>query len=312
MKNTQHQASFYLQRTIGFLLLVTVASVFLFSGISKLYAFEQLVWNIMDAGVTNMTLAAIIARLFIGFELLLGVFLICHLFLKSFTYPAVLILLIFFTVYLVLLISRQGDAGNCGCFGNAYEMKPSAGILKNIILMGITAILWLIYPVKPYKHSEWLSAIAGMIAIVMPFIFYPLSRDTKPTVIHQPIDLSPLYESANTPPGVELRKGKHIVAFMSLTCPHCRKAGFLLHVIHRQHPEIPLFFVLNGNKAFEADFFNETKARDVPHVLFKGADDFLKMAGPGVPAIYWINNSVIERKSNYFQLDPVYMKEWLR
>jgi len=36
------------------------------------------------------------------------------------------------------------------------------------------------------------------------------------------------------------------------------------------------------------------------------------MAGPYVPAIYWINNSVIEKKSNYFQLDPKYMRDWLK
>ena len=47
-------------------------------------------------------------------------------------------------------------------------------------------------------------------------------------------------------------------------------------------------------------------------MLFRGAEDFRRMAGPGVPAIYYINNSIIERKANYFQLDPRHMQQWLQ
>lgn len=303
---------FYPKRIIGLLLLLTVAAVFLFSGIAKLYAFEQLVWNIMDAGVTNMTLASVLARLFIGFELLLGCFLIAHLYLRSFTYPAIIFLLIGFTFYLLLLMHRQGDTGNCGCFGDAYAMKPSAGILKNIILMAIVALLMVLYPIKPYKNAEWIAIIGGMVLMVLPFIFFPLSGEGKPDVANEPINLNALYTTTKGEhPTTELRKGKHIIAFMSLTCSHCKKAAFLLQVIHRQHPQLPIFFVLNGNKGFQQAFFEETKSKNVPHILFTGVEDFMQMAGTGVPAIYWVNNSIIERKSNYYQLDPSVMQQWL-
>ncbi len=304
---------FYIKRITGLILLLALAAVFLFSGISKLYAFDPFMWNIMDAGISNMTFAGVVARLFIGFELLLGAFLIAHLFLKAFTYPAIIGLLVLFTIYLFVLIARQGDGGNCGCFGDAYEMKPSAAILKNVIMIALTVALMFLYPVKSYRNAEWIAAFVGMAAIVLPFIFFPMSQSTKPAVMDEAIDLSPLYHSSeNTPPSVDLRKGKHIVAFMSLTCSHCKKAAFLLQVLHRQHPEYPLFLVLNGNRDFEADFFKETHAQGVPHMFFKGADAFQAMAGPGVPAIYWINNSVKERKSSYFQLDPVHMERWLK
>lgn len=311
-KNGAATPYFYPKRITGLLLLLAVAAVFLFSGISKLYSFEQLIWNIMDAGMSNMSLASVLARLFIGFELLLGVFLIAHLYLRSFTYPAIIFLLIGFTLYLILLMHRQGDAGNCGCFGDAYKMKPSAGILKNIILMAAVALLMVLYPVKPYKNAEWVATLSGMALMVLPFILFPLSGEGKPEVTNEPINLNALYTTTKgSHPPLELRKGKHFVAFMSLTCPHCKKAAFLLQVIHRQHPQFPIFFVLNGSKGFEQAFFEETKSEAVPHILFSGAEEFILMAGPGVPAIYWINNSVIERKSNYYQLDPVYMQQWL-
>jgi len=301
---------FYIQRILGFILLLSLAAVFLFSGISKLYAFEQFLWNVMDVGISNMMLAGIIARLFIGLELLLGAFLALHIYLKSFTYPAVMALLIFFSIYLMFLIHTQGDSGNCGCFGEAYQMKPSAGIIKNIILLGITAILWVIYPVKSYKGSLYIGSFLVMIGLVLPFILFPLSKQSQPKIVHEPIDLNALYEG-NAQPDVELRTGKHIIAFMSLSCPHCQKAGFIFHIIHKQHPEIPIFLVLHGSKEFEKDFYEASKAQQVPQMRFDNTEAFIHYAHDGVPAIYWINNGVIERDANYFQLDPQNMKEWL-
>lgn len=310
-RGTQNNMSFYIKRITGFILLLSMAAVFLFSGISKMYAFDRLMWNIMDVGISNMTLAGVIARLFIGFELMLGTFLLAHLYLRSFTYPAVIGMLIFFTVYLMFLIGTQGDSGNCGCFGEAYSMKPSAGILKNIILLGMVAILWIIYPIAPYKGSEWIACILGMAAIVVPFVFFPLSSFNEPKAVNKPIDLNALY-AENPKPNVELRTGKHVVSFMSLSCPHCKKAAFLFHIIHKQHPEFPIYLVITGSDEYEAGFFEESKAQGVPHLRFRNKDAFIKYAPDGVPAIYFINNSVIEREANYFQIDPENIRTWLK
>lgn len=302
-----------LQRTTGLILLLTTAAVFLFSGITKLIDFPPFVWNIMDAGVQNMRLASITARLFIGFELLLGLFLLLHLYLKSFTYPAVQALLALFTIYLILLIVRQGNAGNCGCFGESFVMTPLAAIGKNLVLMAFTFLLKKTYATKPYRQSGVIAGFVTMAALVVPFLVFPLSREDHPEVVSRHIDLSPLYDNAtagNMTPTTDLRKGKHIVSFMSLSCPHCRKAALLLQIIHRQHPNLPLFFVLNGSPDRLKDFYKETRSQDVPHVLFRGAEAFQSMAGDAVPAIYFINNSMVEREATYFQLDPGYMETW--
>ena len=314
-KEGKRNITFYITRITGLILLLSMAAVFLFSGISKLYSFDQFTWNIMDAGVTNMTFASVLARLFIGFELLLGLFLLAHLFLKSFTYPAVIALLIIFTLYLLIFVSQQGNGVNCGCFGDAFRMTPLQAIAKNLIMIIATLVLSHVYPVNSYKNAEWIAALGGMAALVIPFLFFPMSQDTKPHAANETINLEPLYHSesaSNQPPPVDLRKGKHIVAFMSLTCPHCKKAAFLLQVIHRQHPGFPIFMVLNGHPDLKEDFFKESRAQSVPHILFRGPDEFMSMAGPSVPAIFWINNSVIEFKSNYQQMDPGFMEEWLR
>ncbi len=307
--------SFYVKRSVGFVLLMLLAGLFLFSGISKLYAFSEFSWHIMDAGVTNLTTAAILARTLIGCELLLGIFLLAHLYLKSFTLHAVIGVLLLFSLYLFSLLLQRGNAGDCGCFGDAYAMSPVGGIIKNIIAAAVAFVLYYIYPIKPYKNAEWIAAFGGMASMALPFILFPLSLQNKAEVVHETVYLAPLYASSNpknTPPDIDLRSGKQIVAFLSLTCPHCKKAAYSLQIIERQHPEIPIYLVLNGNPALLKDFLKETDASRVPYSLFQGGQEFIKMAGESVPAIYWINNGIAERESNIFQLDPDEMQAWLQ
>jgi uncharacterized membrane protein YphA (DoxX/SURF4 family) len=303
---------------VGFLLSLALATVFFFSAIGKLFSyasFEQFTWTFMDMGFPNIEMAAAFARLFIGAELMLGCFLLLHLFLKEFTLPAVLIFLIILTSYLAFSVLKHGNTGDCGCFGDAYKMKPVAAIVKNLVMLATSFLLLKIYPAKIFKRTEILTMVLCFATFVLPFIVHPFGQDRMPQAVHQPIHLDPLYNSKNPqniPPEIDLREGKHIVAFLSLTCPHCRKAAYELQIIFKQRPEFPIFMVLNGHPNHLKDFFDDTHADKVPHTLFAGGDEFVFMAGPGVPAIYWVNNGTIERTSNYYQLDPDVMESWLR
>jgi hypothetical protein len=303
---------------LGLILLLAIAAVFFFSAIGKLFSyasFEQFTWTLMDMGLQNIEFAAVIARLFVGLEMLLGCFLLFHLFLKEFTLPMVITLLLVLTGYLLFGIFKHGNTGDCGCFGDVYKMKPVAAIIKNVLMLMVSFLLLKIYPVKILKRTEILSIVVCFAVFITPFVLHPLGQDRLPQVVHDNIHLEPLYHSQNPkniPPEIDLREGKHIVAFLSLTCPHCRKAAYELQVIFKQRPEFPIYLVLNGHPNFLKEFMDETRAERVPHTMFSGGDEFILMAGPGVPAIYWINNGVIERSSNYYQLDPDVMEAWLR
>lgn len=347
MSHYPDRTFFYLKRTLGFILLLAVACVFLYSAYSKIFsgfhfsksffsskdnffadaftidndAFDAFRWKFLDFGFNSITLAGAAARLVIGMELVIGFFLLFHIFLRRFTYPLVIGVLTFFSLYLVYQIILHGNTGDCGCFGSKVEMTPIVAIWKNVLLIIATFLLMYIYPAKPYKGQEWISIFIGMVALVIPFVVLPLRGDIEPlTVVNEPIDLEPLY--ATTPiPGVELRKGKHIIAFMSLTCRHCRKAAYLLQTIQHENPSFPIFLILSGHPDQQKEFFKESHAEAVPHMLFTNATQFTDYTKyptnendkpKGVPAIYWINNSFIESKSTYYQLDPKEMAEWLK
>ncbi len=305
----KRSASFYIKRISGLILLLILAAVFFFSAISKLYSVETFEWTFMDMGINNMTIASVIAHLFIGLEFVIGAFLLFHIYLKQVTYPATIAMLLILTGYLVILVIQQGNNGSCGCFGDWLYMKPMAAIWKNIAMIAAVVLLIYIYPIRPYKNQESVAALLGMVALVVPFIIAPMNVSNRPESVNQPIDLTPLYADS-VKPATELRTGKHIVAFMSLTCPHCRKAAYLLQSISRNNPSLPIYLVLSGNPDNEAEFYKETHSAALPHILMRNAEGFISMAGASVPAIYWINNSVVEKKSNYYQLNPGTMIEW--
>jgi hypothetical protein len=192
-------------------------------------------------------------------------------------------------------------------------MTPVAAIWKNVAMIAATVALMFIYQVKPYKHQEYISLVVGAVAFVLPFVVNPIFMGTAPVKNDKAINLELLYKYDDAPK-VDLRKGKHIIAFMSLTCPHCKKAAFLIQKIHKQYPELPLHMILDGSKDHEKAFFDETHAENVPYTLYRHTPEFIELAGQGVPSIIWVNNGKAELKSQYayYQLDPKYMIEWVK
>lgn len=309
-------AVFYIKRTVGLLLLLALSGTFLFSGWSKIYsdnAFDNFQWTFIDLGIDSVLAAGIIARAMIGFEFMLGLFLLGHVFLRKFTYKAIVGVLVVFIIYLLLVIAKQGNTGSCGCFGDKLAMTPLQAIWKNVAMIAATVVLMFIYPVKPYRFQEYVVMFLCLLSFSAPFVMNGIALGTAPVKYSDQIDLNLLYKYDDKP-SVDLRQGKHIIAFMSLTCPHCKKAAYLLQIIHRKHPEIPVYMVLSGHPDQKKDFFDETHAEDVPYSLYMHMEEFTQLAGPGVPAIYWFNNGKVEYKSKYayYQLDPEFMLNWMK
>jgi len=307
---------FLVKRIAGVILLLALSATFFFSAYSKIHsenAFDNFQWTFLDLGISSMLVAGIIARVMIGFELMLGLFLLAHIFLKQFTYKAVIATLVVFIVYLLFVIIKQGNVGDCGCFGDKLAMTPLQAIIKNVAMIVVALILMYIYPVRPYKFQEYAVMVVCLVSFSAPFLLNNIFIGTHPVSYTHPLDLNLLYKYSPVPDR-DLRKGKHIIAFMSLTCPHCKKAAYLLHLIHRQYPDIPVYMVLDGSEEYKEAFFEETKAAEVPHLLYPHTEDFEQLAGPSVPAIYWVNNGMIEYKSKYayYQLDPAYMLKWIK
>lgn len=211
-----------------------------------------------------------------------------------------------------------GNKGNCGCFGDTIHMTPLQALRKNIIMLGILFFLnkfhegWQL----PGKWSFVITVIfAGTLAF--PFVRNPVELNYSEAYLNQPeqnfkLPLDSLYNHAtlNIPPKT-LSQGKHILAFMSMTCPHCRIAAKKMRIIHERNPEIPIYFVLNGKDEKLKPFFEDTHSEDIPHCILNGRN-FIYLAGTSMPRIYLINNSVVEHDMNYIDLDQAEVEKWLK
>jgi hypothetical protein len=299
-----------------YILRILLGLTFIASGYLKLYPIEPFELNFIDLGVANWFTAPFIARILIALEFFLGLLLIFNLSLKKFTLKFVIGLLIFFTFYLIIQIAREGNQGNCGCFGTVLQMTPLESIIKNLFLIGIAVFLFRFHPDKNLRFGKILIPLAAMTSVTLPFLLNPIdlvaAEYRQPQAENFRMDLAPLYaDTIKFKPSVDLSTGKHIVAFFSMTCSHCKATAFKIHVLEKRNPSIPFFMVLNGKDEWLKSFLEETKSDNIPFMILHG-NAFSKITGGSVPVVYWMNNGIVERKSLYISLEENEILKWLK
>jgi len=291
--------------------------VFLYSAYSKLFPIEGFEYTLADTGWVSWSLSLLFARLLIGFEFACGILLVANLWLKRFTIPIVSFTLIMFSLYLLFMLNEYGNTGDCGCFGQKFPLTPLEGLVKNLFLMVAMNVLYFYHPHFSLKFEKYAAYGIGIIALALPFILNPMSysppKEFRTQEVNTPINLSLLYQDTeNQPPSVELRKGKYVIAFMSLTCQHCKLGAKKLHIMKEMNPSLPIHLILNGDASAVKPFFEATRAKNLSWSLFVGAEKFLSLSAPRLPQIYLVNNSIIEKKCNYMTLEQTEIETWLK
>ena len=308
-----------IKKIVFFLLCVLLGVVFIISGWTKLFPIEPFEYTFVDLGFINWQIAPFVARLMISGEFLIGTLLILNLDLHKFTYKLAISLLIAFCIYLLLIILLVGNKGNCGCFGEVIQMTPLQALIKNIIMLMLLGILYKYHEGWEVTNKKWKYVFYFLYAIIIvfPFIRNPIELNYSEVYLNKPedhfkLELDSLYSGAtlNTPPKT-LSKGKHLLAFMSLTCPHCRIAAKKMRIIHERNPNISIYFILNGDDENLKPFFEDTQTQDIHHCILNGRN-FITLAGLSLPRLYLINNSIVEFDLDYIDLDQTEIEKWLK
>lgn len=290
--------------------------VFLISAYTKTMPvayFEYVIDSQLHMGATT---SAIAARLLIGFEAALGLLLLLQIWgYKKWVPKMGLLLTLIFSVHLVILWQQMGNDVNCGCMGNLFFMSPLSSLLKNAgILLGFFLLLQLsrksdsssmpsgsqddLHHKKANRSANMLAWILTLGLMSLPFILYPLAQKAT-------LQLSRIQTTELTDPSVSvLGKGKHIVAFMSLGCGHCRDAATAFARIQKQYPQLPVHLIFSaGADSSRAEkleqFMMATGARQLVHSFIPKEDFvyFMKATqSNGVPIILWMQDSTIYRR----------------
>jgi hypothetical protein len=293
---------------------ILLGLVFLFSAYIKLFPIELFEFSFIEIKLANWTTAPYIARLFLSLEFLLGILLILNFNggnkkLAKFSFA----LLVIFTIYLSLIILFQGNNGNCGCFGTFIKMTPLESIIKNLLLMSLNGLLFISPFKKNLSFNKLIIIAAGIASLLSPFILNPVNESAPPSEneINYNLKLDALYlSSKKDTPKVDLRKGKRVIAFLSLTCEHCKLGAQKLNLIHQNYPEIPIFFILNGDSKDLKPFLIESKTKTIEFAFMTIKEGFIENAGINFPAILWVNNSKVENRTKYTQLDESALIKW--
>jgi hypothetical protein len=301
---------YFLRFLFIFLSLLTGAT-FLYSAYTKTDPIQPFEYTMVEYLHMPWLLAAVAARFFIGLEAALGALIALHLFGKNkWVLKTALALLAIFSVYLVALWAREGNNINCGCFGDYIWMSPAASLVKNLVIM---LVIWLLMRFHSGFAGKWPNYGSwGVLAvlIILPFFLYyiPMEHPSWLKKDKYHVDLTPLY-SGNKQPTVDLSKGKHIIAFVSASCPHCHIAAYKMHVMKKSNPNIPFFLVIGG-AAELSEFWKKTKADNIPYSRL-AKEPFLDFTGGRFPLILWVNNGWVEANANYNTLNQGQIEQWM-
>ena len=295
----------------------TLGLLFILSGYTKLYPIEPFEFTFVDFGVASWKTAPFVARFLIGFEFLVGLLLITGVFLRKFTLKLTITALVFFSVYLAIILIKNGNNGNCGCFGTAIVMTPVQALIKNgLMLLSCFVLIKFFKGFDFKKYNKWLVILFVMVSFSMPHILNYVDFEYSSSYLVKKedqfyLELDSLYKNAkvNVPPA-KLRSGKHLIAFMSMSCGHCRIAAKKMRIMKEKNPDLPIYFVLNGDTDKLKPFFDDTRAKNIDYCVLNGKS-FVYLAGLNMPAIYLVNNSVVEHWINYLELDQAEVEKWL-
>jgi hypothetical protein len=306
-----------MKKNIGVLICILVGSYFIFSGYAKIIDVEILEYTLVNSFDIGWSLSPWLARLIIGIEFLLGILICFQIWLHRFTLKAMMVLMLAFTIYVAVgILSKKPDS--CNCLGELIQLSPAQSLLKNILIIVLLVLVYFIYPkefVNKFHHKYFILTLV-VLSMVSPFVFFPIETQASQFKyvdnLDQTLQLDSLYINKDglQIPSVDFRKGKHIVAFLSLTCPHCKMAALKLATIHKINPSLPIYFILNGKEKNLPDFHAFTRSSLVPQSFLRG-HNFVILAGVELPAIMFIENGVEINDLEYPDLTQKMLEDWV-
>jgi hypothetical protein len=315
----------HVARFVLILLSIATGATFLYSAYTKMWPIQPFEYTIVEYLHLPWLMAAIVARGMIGLEAALGGLMVLHLFgNKKQVLKMAAALLIILSLYLIWLWASAGNDVNCGCFGDAIWMSPGASLVKNAVLLLVTFLLLRFHKGLSFKSDGWVTVGLFVTGIGLPFALYPMSIG-KPDWLKKEgykLEVGPLYKPIKDDtaalkipypdvPPVDVARGKHIIAFVSPSCEHCRIAARKMSLMKRSDTSLPFMMVIGGISSDLTDFWKTTKSQNIPWMRLH-RDPFLDYTGGRFPMIIWVNDGMVVAQSTYNTLNQGDIEKWIR
>ncbi|MEN8192624.1 MAG: MauE/DoxX family redox-associated membrane protein [Bacteroidota bacterium] len=266
---------------ISFRIIISVT--FILSAISKIISPGYFEITLIDQGLfPDREIASYFARIFIAFELAIGLLFLQKNYLRKIISPVTLFLLTIFIGHMLILI-LLGDNENCGCFSSMISMSPLEAIIKNIVLVILTYFV--------FKHSDRnqnkkvLPSTLIVLSILIVFLMVPIKSSNE-----FPFSKFTNFENVGR---VDLAENENIVAVFEASCEHCIETAKTLKRINTELEEFPNVYQLIFTETDEEiKKFNAITTTDFPYNKIN-VDDFFNLIDTAPPRIYWIKDGEI-------------------
>ncbi|RME16915.1 MAG: hypothetical protein D6799_04435 [Bacteroidetes bacterium] len=247
----------------------------------------------------------ILSRLIISVEIFLGLCLLSFIHTKSITkYTALFIVLL--NTYLLYVWMFIGANEDCGCFGEHFNLSVKASLLKNLVLLGLTAVSYYWAPEFKFKFSPLVILTFLAFSLSFPWLFNAPDKLYENPYEHEKgkyLHVEILNKFNNQYPADSLKTGKKILCFFSTTCKFCAFSAKKITLFQKNyHINLPVYYVFWGDEASLKTFWEKSESFRFPYQLAQ-PDVFFALSGNQLPAIYFLENGIIQAKHGYRTLD---------
>ena len=256
--------------------------VFVFSAYTKFVGPGFFEITLIDQGLlSSRGQAQHAARFLIGFEFALGLLMLLPYYTKQLMAIANL-MLIGFTIHLGYLWAI-GDNENCGCFGEMISMSPAESIVKNILMLAVSAWLWIKSPSKATNQTILFGG--AMIIITSMWVFLPI-----PDQMEFPVNQYTNFSSVGR---TDLSSGEKLVAILNLDCEHCQELSVELGKMNKTNklPDVYAFYFKEGETTVEQ--FEQMTNTSFPYVEID-VNTFFDLIGESPPRVYVLNDGSVD------------------
>lgn len=286
--------------------------VFIVSAVLKILDMDKFEIYVYSYHFFSLNFSFLVARAAIIIELVLGIGLVSSCFHKLMWWGSVAMLV----GYTLLLVYAQviGRTDNCHCFGDFLQFNPWQSILKNVVLLGLFA---LVYKVEgwSFKGQRW--ALAG-VALGCCLAVFAVSPPDNFTPSYQPESNLQMeyFERALTEAPLDslnLSDGKQIICFFSTGCEYCQMAAHKLSLMQRFNgfPPGNITYVFMGSEEGIERFYDSSDSDRYRDVLYGDVLNLLKITNGNFPILVFLENGKLVHEYSFRNMREAEIEEFM-
>jgi uncharacterized membrane protein YphA (DoxX/SURF4 family) len=202
----------------------------------------------------------------------------------------VMILLLLFSAGLLVAL-RTGNVQDCGCFGSYVPMRPTSALIRNLLLMAGTGLVYVVHCREATRWKTWQVAILLMAACLggaaagwsryEPFLDQSILRTGRDF---------PIWGFKGPKPSID--KGEAIVVFFHPKCSHCWNAAANLKAYLGRETR-PIIGITTADDQAIDEF---RKKLDLPLPVYQVTKDYDRKAVFDYPTFLLLKDQKIQFK----------------